>query len=90
MHKCSAHARARLSTRCMLKNMSNMQVIRVHAGKIVTGKYFNLSVLAPYGLPVILITSVLVYPLAITIIMRFTSQFAILEKVTPQLVQLLV
>ena len=63
-----------------------MQVTRVHAGK-----RSNTQVCSPasYGIPMGLITATIVYLLAIPIIMRFTSQFAISIKAMPQWVQLL-
>ena len=57
--------------------------------KRVTHKYIHLSVLAPYGISVVLITAALVYLLTMIIIMYFTSQFAISKNVTPPWIQLL-
>ena len=62
--------------------------------KRVTRKFVYLSVSAPYGISVVLITTALittalVYPLDKIIIMCFTTQFAISKKIMPQLVRLL-
>ena len=83
IHECSVHAPVSLSTRYAPASTINMEVTRIHAGKKSnTYEYVHLSVLSPYGIPEALITTALVYLFTKTIIMCFTSQFAIFEKVT--------
>ena len=74
IHECTVHEGASLGTRFMPASTRNTQVARVHA---VTRKFVHFSVQALYGISVALITAALVYLLAMIIIMRLTSQFAI-------------